>query len=175
MDRRSLALGTAALALLLLTGPADAGSPRSTASSERRFERFFVQGPSAQYGSDFGGLTALPLGPVTMPAGPRADVVVTVTFGHHVTPGDTGTIGLLFDEDGEPPFRRSFRPAEYRVADAEGASDSMTLQFMKRFVPANGRTYQLVLHANLDRAGCCGHIRTFDVVAVIDVRAAGAH
>ena len=169
-----IALSVAALvAGITLTGvPTEAGEGTGPPETVR-VERFFPHGFGASYSYDSGTIGLLPLGPVRMPSSRRADVTVSLTFEYSVTPGDTGTVSVSRGRE-EYSNGRSLVPKRLRLASpGEDATSTVTLVFMKRGVPAGGRTLHFTASPNLELTGCCGSFGASRLVAVIDVRPAG--
>ena len=162
-------VAAAAAAALLLGSTATAGVDGREQSV--RVERFFKQGPEAEYSFDSGTILQRPLGKVRTPPTDRVDVVVTMSFEYKITNGAMGTMALLFDDQPGAPQQR-LRPHDFTFASEGSLWGATTLQWFRRDLPGSGRVYYFEAFANLDRQGSVedASILTRNLVVTIDVR-----
>jgi hypothetical protein len=166
---RLVGLVLAATSVAALTGSvvgaAPPGEPAPTASTSF----FWARGPSASYGSDYGGLLDVPDRRFTVPGGATSyDAVLT--------------LGLRYRTEGRPPYsvsltlkkagdRRAVRtqPAELPLAGTRGRQDSRTVQFRVSGLQP-GATYSVdpFVNASIDPTDRGNSIATGGLV--LDVR-----
>jgi hypothetical protein len=112
-------------------------TPDSTGVS--RVERVSSQSWGGNCGSDFCGISDLPIPYTTPQASEAVDVTVTITLTYRTTRGASASAGLVLD-DGTPPYER-MRPRDSYPLRPSGAPTSTTLTWFRRDVPAAGQSY----------------------------------
>jgi hypothetical protein len=132
----ALALFAAAAAAVGVTA-AITRTPDSSGVS--RVERVSSQRWGGSCDLDACAIVDLPI-PYTTPAGPEAvDMTVALTLTYRTTGGASAYAGLSLD-DGTPPYERMRPSSQYPLRPSTRLT-STTLTWLKRDVPAAGKTY----------------------------------
>jgi hypothetical protein len=138
------AIGASALTAAVLAGGGDAGQTQPGSAAVSRVERSFDRPWASSCDGDACVIAILFQLPVRTPERPaRVDVTLTVTLQYRTSPGTAARAGASID-DGTAPYTRMGPRSGFPLAPSRMPTTT-TLTWVKRDLPASGRTYTFLM------------------------------